>query len=220
MSELNQRSRHGLHPLIPGSAYALLTFASLAVPQLIAGAGPWTSQEALQAFYREHQLAARLEALFAISAAMPLAVLTAVLSTRLRQHQINVPGPQIALIGGAVAAGLLGIAGLINLALIAPEVSELLPLLAFGQQLKMALGGTGFAAFMGLLVAGIAVPGVIVRVLPRALAWIGIVLAFVCELAVLTTLTPALNLLLPIARFGSLLWLLTAASTLSNSARH
>ena len=120
----------------------------------------------------------------------------------------------IALAGGSVAAALLATSGLISLALTGSHGADNLALLQFGQRLSTALGGTGFALFTGLLIAGIAVTGLLGRLLPAPLAVTGLALALVCELAVLTTLTSSLDFLLPVARFGGLFWLVAAALTL------
>jgi hypothetical protein len=70
-----------------------------------------------------------------------------------------------------------------------------------------------------LLVAGIAVPALILRLLPRALAGSGLVIAAVAELSTLSLVVPALAVLLPIARFPALIWLVVAGALLPNDRR-
>jgi hypothetical protein len=48
------------------------------------------------------------------------------------------------------------------------------------------------------------------RLLPRWLAWAGLIIAAVAELTVVTLIWPGLSVLLPIARFPALLWLIAA----------
>jgi hypothetical protein len=216
MTTLTDR-RTGAPLLPPVLAYAVLTICAAAVPGLIAGVRPWTSDAALQAMYQDHPTAAKLGALFVVAAAAPLLVLTSVFAHRIGKAGLDVPGRLIALVGGTAAAVVLAASGMLQLAMTAPAVAHSLPLLTFGQGLSTALGGTAFAVFSGLLVAGVAVPGWLGRLLPRPLALTGLVIAVLAELGVLTTLTGSLGFLLPIARFGSLLWLIAAAVSLRTS---
>jgi hypothetical protein len=207
-------TKHRAPLLPPVLAYATLTVLAVIVPIAIAGHGAWTSDHALLDVYRNHENAVHAQALLTTSAAVPLAVLSAIFSHRIDRLGLTVPGRLIALAGGSIAAALLAISGLISLALTGSHATDNLALLQFGQRLATALGGTGFALFTGLLIAGIAVTGLLGRLLPAPLAASGLLLAFVCEAAVLTTLTSTLDLLLPVARFGGLIWLVAAAFTL------
>jgi hypothetical protein len=206
--------RHGAPLLPPVIAYAVLTVAAAIVPMLIAGHAAWSSDSALLDVYQHHHGAARAQALLTTAAAIPLAVLSAIFCDRIKTCGVDAPGRVIALIGGAVSAALLATSGLISLALLGEHTATSLPLLQFGQRLATALGGTGFAAFTGLLVAGISITGLLGRILPKPLALTGVVAAVVGELALLTILTDAADPLLPLARFASLIVLIAAAITM------
>jgi hypothetical protein len=52
--------------------------------------------------------------------------------------------------------------------------------------LVFSIGGVGFSVPMGLLIAGISVPSVIMKLLPKWLAISGLVLAMIGELSALT----------------------------------
>ena len=67
---------------------------------------------------------------------------------------------------------------------------------------------------LGLLIAGIAVPGLIVGLLPRPVAWTGLVIAGHAELTTLVLIWTALSPLLPVARFTGLIWLIVAGALL------
>jgi hypothetical protein len=67
---------------------------------------------------------------------------------------------------------------------------------------------------LGLLIAGIAVPGLIVGLLPRSLAWTGLVIAGVAELTTLALIWPEVSPLLPVARLTGLIWLIVAGARL------
>ena len=69
---------------------------------------------------------------------------------------------------------------------------------------------------LGLLVAGIAVPSLILGFLPRWLAWAGLVIAAISELSFLSMVLEPLQVLLPVSRFGGLVWLIAAGFLLPN----
>jgi hypothetical protein len=60
------------------------------------------------------------------------------------------------------------------------------------------------------LIAGMAVPGLIVGLIPRPVAWAGLVIAGIAELTTLVLIWPGLSPLLPVARFTGLVWLIVA----------
>jgi hypothetical protein len=85
--------------------------------------------------------------------------------------------------------------------------------------LAFATGGPGAVVFLGLLVAGIAVPAAVGRLLPRPVWIAGIAFAAVAELCTIALLSRPAAVLLPVARFGSLAWLGVAAALLPASRR-
>lgn len=62
-----------------------------------------------------------------------------------------------------------------------------------------------------MLIAGVAVPSLLLRLLPRWLGVTGIVLAALAEFSTLSLIWPSLAVLLPAARFPTLIWLLVVA---------
>jgi hypothetical protein len=72
---------------------------------------------------------------------------------------------------------------------------------------------------LALLVAGVAVPSLILRLTPRPLAWFGLVIAAIGMVSTLTLLTSALDFTLPIGRFGGLIFIV-ATSVLLPASRH
>jgi hypothetical protein len=71
--------------------------------------------------------------------------------------------------------------------------------------------------FLGLLVAGLAVPAAVGRLLPKPVWIAGIAFAAIAELSTIALLSKPAGVLLPIARFGSLAWLIAAAALLPAS---
>ena len=207
-------------PLLgPAIVYAVLTILAVAVPPLMAGERPWASDSALLDFYAHHGAAAHAGAFFTFGAAIPLAVFTAVSTTRLRTLGFDVAGRIIALVGGVGAAAMLAVAGLTELALTQSHVAESAATVRGLNGLVFALGGPGFVVFAGLLLAGVSVVGLIGGALPRPLAWFGLVVAVISELATLAVAFSDLSFLLPIGRFGGLIWIIAVGALLPATRR-
>ncbi len=198
----------------PVVAYAVLTVLAVAVPPLIAGVRPWSSDAALLDFFAHHAGAAHAGAFFTVGSAVPLAVLTAVATSRLRHLGIDVPGRVIAQVGGAVAVAMLALAGVATLAGTQDRVADSPAAIRALNGITYAAGGPAFVMFSGLLVAGIAISGLAGGVLPRAVGWSGVGVAVVSEVASLANAFDAMSALLPVGRFGTLVWLVALAGTL------
>lgn len=206
-------------PLLPPAvAYVVLAVGGVIGPPLAAGQAPCSSDADLLGFYT-HGGAAHLLAFLILASAVPFAVCTAIASHRVRAAGLEVPGPLIALVGGAIAAGMLALSGLCSLALTETQVAQSPSVVRGLNALAFAAGGPGFVVFSGLLVAGISIPLLVGHLAPRWIGWFGLATAAVCEVASLTAATAALNPLLPLGRFATMAWLLAVAATLS-TARH
>ncbi|MFI1713550.1 hypothetical protein ACIGW4_04015 [Streptomyces sp. NPDC053513] len=171
---------------------------------------PFGGTGEIVAYFRAHSDAVRISGALQFAASVPLAVYAATVSARLHRLGVRAPGATIALAGGLLAAGFLACCGLVGWTLSRTEVLELPPLVRALQYLAFATGGPGHVVTLGLLVAGIAVPGLLAGLLPRALAVTGLVLAAVAELSTLALLLDGAALLLPLARFTCLGWLIAA----------
>jgi hypothetical protein len=189
--------------------YAALMLSGVVVGGSIAQA-PATG-DAVLAFQRSRAGAMQLAAFLQFGSAVPLAIWSATVYRRLRTLGVTAPGTAIAFAGGLLTANTVALGGLLTWTrsqatdLADPTLARILVHLVF------ALGAAGYAVPFALLMAGVAVPSLILRLLPRALAWSGLVIAAVGALAAATLLTPALDVTLPIMRFGGLLWLIAAS---------
>jgi hypothetical protein len=148
---------------------------------------------------------------------VPLVVYTATAAARLRQLGVTAPGTMIALAGGILAAGALAASGLLQWTLSRPAVRDAGPVVRALQDLAFLTGGPTHVVFLGLLIGGIAVPGLVLGLVPRPLAWVGLAVAAVAELSFLTLAWPSLGLLLPLARFPGLLWLVVTGFALPHT---
>ena len=215
MTDYSQRSRRpGGPPLGP---LAIVTFALTiaGVVTLLAGTGsapaPFAPAADIAAWYAGYALPIRIAATLQLGAAVPLGILAASVYARQLRLGVRVPGPAIGLYGGLAASLLLLVSALVTWSIASgtdpadPGGTAALGRLAF------ALGGVGYAVGMGLLIAGIAVPAYILRLLPRWLALVGLVIAAAGEVSFLSLVLDPLQVLLPVVRFGGGAWLIAAA---------
>jgi len=149
----------------------------------------------------------------------PLAIWAATIYRRLRTLGVTAPGAVIGLAGGILAAASLALSGLVTW--VTADTAHIAgPALAKAlSDLSFAAGAAGFVVPFALLIAGVAVPSLILRLTPGPLAWGGLVVAATGMLSTLTLLTSALDVTLPIARFGGRIFIV-AVSALLPATRH
>jgi hypothetical protein len=173
-----------------------------------------TPVAAVQRYVRAQPVAVHVMAMAVFGSSVPLAIYAATASARLRQLGGAAPGATIALAGGILAAGATGLAGLVGWTLSRPEISGDTALVRALYFLVFLIGGPGHIVALGLLIAGMAVPSLILGLLPRPLAWVGLAIAALSELTTLVLIWPELGVLLPVARVSGLVWLLVAGAQL------
>src|SRR5882724_679528 len=203
----SRHRQYGPPLLIPAIAFAVLTIASA-----VLGAGgprPTSTPFDTAAYDLTHHTILIVLGTIVFGTSIPLATWTAVTYRRLRHLGVTVPGATIALAGGLLASASVAVSGLVTWT--AAESAS--PTVDGGlaralTDLAFAAGGAGFVVPLGLLLAGVAIPGLAMGLLPRAVGWAGLVVAGLAEIATLSLLVPALDPLLPIGRFGGLIWLL------------
>ncbi len=162
---------------------------------------------------------AGLTGFLVFGASVPLGIYTATVYARLLRLGVRVPGPAIGFFGGIAASVLLSLSGLLTWVLGQSLPAQSEALVRTVELVAFALGGVGFVGGLGLLIAGIAVPALILRLTPRWLAWAGLVIAALAELSFFAMIAPALTFLLPACRFLGLAWILVAGFLLPHT-RH
>ncbi len=211
------RPPQGGPPLSLLAAISLvLLLAGLVIGVALAGVMPlpYGSATAIQDYVAGHHAAAVAIAVGTFGSSIPLAIYAATASARLRQLGITAQGATIALAGGLLASAGLGLSSLTAWTLSRPEVTSDVALVRALYYLTYLTGGPWHVVTLGLLIAGIAVPGLIAGLLPRAVAWTGLIIAGLAELTTLVLIWPGLSPLLPVARFTGLIWLIVAGALL------
>ncbi|MGA7205556.1 MAG: hypothetical protein WBX27_13100 [Specibacter sp.] len=206
------RSRTGgPHPGILAAVNLGIFLLSLAIGALLTGGrvfvSPFAQPADVARFYQQNAGAVRLSGMLQFGSAVPLGIFAATVYARQLRLGVRVPGPAIGFFGGIAAAMFLMLSGLVTWVLGQPTVSSNVPVAQALAFLGFAAGGVGFVVGLGLLVAGLAVPALILGFVPRWLAWTGLVLAALSELSFLSLAVEPLQFLLPIGRFGGMLWL-------------
>jgi hypothetical protein len=193
-----------------------LLFGGLAIGVALGGVMPlpYGPVAAVQAYVRAQPVAVQVIATAVFGSSVPLAIYAATAAARLRQLGVNAPAATIALTGGILAAGSLGLTGLLGWTLSRPEVSADTALVRALYYLVFLVGSPGHIVALGLLIAGMAVPSLILRLTPRTVAWIGLAIAALAELTTLVLVWPQLGVILPIARVSALAWLVVAGALL------
>jgi hypothetical protein len=164
----------------------------------------------------------QLGAFLQCGSAIALGIVTVAATNRMRSLGACGIGIRVAFFGGSIAALLSLEAGVVWI-LAQPGVADGSPggasvvralyLFAF------MLDGPAYAGSLGLLIAGLAVAGLLTRILPRWLAWLGLILAAFGELSFLSMLMPIFGMLIPLTRFPCYLWLITAGFILPATIR-
>lgn len=199
--------------MLLASVSTALFVAGVLVPVALTGGGYpslFAEPETIRAYFQDNSGAVRIGAFLHFGSAVPLAIYTATAWARLQHLGIRNPGATIALVGGVLAAAFLSLSAMVSATLTRAEVLAEPALIPVLQYLSFVTGGPGSVVPFGLLLAGIAVPGLIVGLLPRWLAIAGLVLAAIAELSTLVLLFDGAAYLVPVARFGGLAWLIVA----------
>jgi hypothetical protein len=168
-------------------------------------------------FFSDHADAVRIGAFLQLGGAIVLGLFAAVAVSRLRFFGVTAAGVWIALFGGIAGSWFAASSALVQWALVSMDPTTLPALSSGFQWLYFALGGPGHVALTGLLVAGVSVSGGIARLLPRWIAWSGVVLAALAELSTLVLVIPGAVFLLPLSRFFTFVWMIAVGATLPKS---
>ncbi|MGH3567597.1 MAG: DUF4386 domain-containing protein [Pseudonocardia sp.] len=217
-STSSRRPAQGGPPLAPVAAGFAALFVTGLVASSVVGGGtfpsPFSDPVLIQAYFAGEPTAVLIGAVFQFAAAVPLAIFAAAVHARLHQLGVRVAGATIALTGGLLASAFATLSALFQWVLSRPTTAGDPALVRALHDLAFLAGGPASVVAFGLLLAGIAVPALILGLLPRWLAIAGLVLAVLAELSTLALLAPAFGVSLPLARFGGMIWLIAAGALL------
>jgi hypothetical protein len=131
--------------------------------------------------------------------------------------RVRAAGTNIALFGGVVAAIALFLSGIAGWVLSVPDVTASAQVVKAIVLLNFLFGGTFYAVGFGLLAAGVSVTSHFMRLLPRWLVVLGVVLALTGELSSFSLLAYPANFFIPITRYVGFIWMLLVAVALTRN---
>lgn len=211
----------GPHPGVLGIVSLGIFLAGLITSAILTGGqtfvSPFATEGQVAVFFQQNVPATRVGGMLQFGSAVPLGIYAATVYARQLRLGVRVPGPAIGFFGGVSAAIFLMLSGSVTWVLSRPEITTDATLTHALSFIAFITGGVAFVVGIGLLVAGIAVPSLILRFMPRWLAWTGLVIAALSELSFLSMAIEPLQFLLPIGRFGGLLWLIAAGFLLPHT---
>jgi hypothetical protein len=180
---------------------------------------PFGDAEVARASFAASPFALKMSAFFFFGSAVPLAIYTATVVSRLRYLGVRAAGTNIALFGGFAASGAIAISGLCTWVLSVPEVSASLVATRVLYFMSFLFGGAGFAVAFGLLAAGVSVTSHFARLLPRGLVVLGMLVAVAGELSFFSLVAYPANMAIPVTRFVGFAWLILVGSRLPKTLR-
>lgn len=216
----------GPHPGIVAIVSTVLFCVSVALFESIRGLHfPYPGDTAATMVTYFSAAAARVQfgAFLQCGSAIALGIVTAAVTNRMRSLGACGIGIRVAFFGGSLAAFLslleAGVVWILAQPGVADASMQSAPVVRALYLFAFMLDGPAYAGSLGLLLAGLAVAGLLTRLLPRWLAWVGLVVAALGELSFLSMLVPIFGMLIPLTRFPGYLWLIIAGFVLSATLR-
>src|SRR6266446_2038673 len=200
-------------------AFVVLFLASLILGTVLAGGEHFPSPFAPGAveWFSRHRTAVLAGAFLQFGASVPLGIYTATIVSRMQFFGLRVAGVHIALYGGLSASVFLALSALIQWVLGQADVASSAAAVRTLHHLALATGGFGHVVTLGLLLAGISVTAGLTRRLPRWMMIFGLIVAALAELSSIGLVFRPAMLLLPLARFPALVWIICAGALLPTS---
>jgi len=216
--------RHQGPPLwLPAVMYVLLFLAGLYPVTIFGGRpfypGPEQPLDVMVEFFRLRSSGVLLCAFLQFGAAIPLALFTATAVSRLRFLGVRAAGAEIALFGGFAASILMLASSSILWVMTFPGMAQNRDVLHALYRLSFALGGPGFSVPFGLLAAGLTIPALLYRFIPKWVGILGIIIAIAGELSWIQIVVPKAIPLIPLTRFPGFVWIIAVALTLPKTRR-
>lgn len=181
--------------------------------------GPSDSADTITTYFQGHPHDVLLCAFLHFGSAIPLGLFTAVVVSRLRFLGIRAAGAHIALLGGFMLAFAQGISSLVLWVMSFPGIAQDAAIARALYYLVYAIGGVGYSVPLGLLMAGVSISAGLMRLLPKWLVVLGVLLAICGELSWFSLVSLKLLFLIPLTRFPGFIWLIATGFLLPKAVR-
>ena len=178
---------------------------------------PFAPAEQMRLFFAQSPTAVRVSNFFLFASAVPFGIFAVTIVSRLRFMGVRAAGTNIAFLGGLTATIALILSGIMGWVLSVPEVSASAQIVKAIFFLCFLFGGTVYAVGFGLLAAGVSVTSYFMRLLPRWMVVLGMLLAITGELSSLSLIAYPANFFIPITRYLGLIWMVSVAVALTRN---
>jgi len=176
---------------------------------------PFAPAEALRSFLAQSPTAVRVSNFFLFGSAVPFGIFAVTTVSRLRYLRVRAAGTNIALLGSLIATIALILSGSAGWILSLPDVLASAPVVKAISFLNFLLGGVVFAVGFGLFSAGVSVTSHFMRLLPRWMVVLGILVGVTGELSSFSLIAFPANFFIPITRYLGIVWMLSIAVALT-----
>jgi hypothetical protein len=180
---------------------------------------PFAPAEEMRLFFAQSPTAVRVSNFFLFACAVPFGIFAVTTVSRLRFMGVRAAGTNIALLGGLTATIALILSGITGWVLSVPEVSASAQLVKAIFFLCFLFGGAVYSVGFGLLAAGVSVTSYFMRLLPRWMVVLGMLVAITGELSSFSLLAYPANFFIPITRYLGLVWMVAVAIALTKNRR-
>ena len=178
---------------------------------------PFAPAEEMRLFFAQSPTAVRVSNFFLFASAVPFGIFAVTTVSRLRFMGVRAAGTNITLLGGLTATMALILSGITGWVLSVPEVSASAQLTKAIFFLCFLLGGAVYSVGFGLLAAGVSVTSYFMRLIPRWMVVLGMLLAITGELSSLSLIAYPANFFIPITRYLGLIWMVSIAVALTKN---
>jgi hypothetical protein len=193
---------------LSGVLFVALFLVSITVPGMLApgqSAMPDSPINDLTAFQAKMQLVSLLQATVAI----PLLAFAVDLAAAVRKASDESSTLAWLTLGGGVLAVVFQLLSALFSGMLAiPVTAETPGVLPALRYVPFLTGGVGHVVWLAALVGAPSVAALKTGLFARWVAWLGIVVAVASLFSVISLQLPAANVLLPVGRFGSFIWIL------------
>lgn len=178
---------------------------------------PFAPAEQIRLFFLQSPPAVQVSSFLLFGSAVPFGIFAVTTVSRLRFMGVRAAGTNIALFGGMAAALALFLSGMAGWILSLPDVLASPPVVKAMYYVSFLSGGVFYAVGFGLLAAGVSVTCYFMRLLPRWIIVMGLILAATGELSSLSLVVFPANFFIPITRYVGFLWMVFAAVALTRN---
>jgi hypothetical protein len=180
---------------------------------------PFAPAEEMRLFFAQSPTAVRVSNFFLFACAVPFGIFAVTTVSRLRFMGVRAAGTNIALLGGLTATIALILSGITGWVLSVPEVSASAQVVKAIFFLCFLFGGAVYSVGFGLLAAGVSVTSYFMRLLPRWIVVLGMLLAITGELSSFSLIAYPANFFIPITRYLGLIWMVSVAVALTKNRK-